>query len=106
MPDRPPHRLLAEARELREAARLSISKAAQLAGMPGSVLGSHERGDRRASLEQMDRTLAVYDRRLAIVPIGFDVAAAVQELVELRAFRDQVIADHHAAHNRRGLEAA
>lgn len=65
-----PHPIAALLRKIRTDAGLSLDQAAKRTGMASAVIGSYERGDRRASLEQVDRVLGPYGYRLTVEPIA------------------------------------
>lgn len=103
---REPHPIAAHIRTMRVEQRLSLTALACLCGVPAVVIGSYERGDRQPSLHQLERIYRALGADLAVVPAGFDVVGAVDELEQLRGFRDQVVADHWAAQQQRTLGVA
>lgn len=67
------HPIALEMRRLRmqlpEASR-SLSTREATTFIPAVVLGSYERGDRKVTLEQADKILAGYGKRLAVVDLN------------------------------------
>lgn len=85
------HPVCKQIRDLRLAARLSLSEAEQLTGISGIVLGSYERGDRVPPLTKIDQILRGYGYRLAAVPVDFDAVRLPGDMAnELRAIADQI----------------
>lgn len=87
----PPHPICKQIRELRRAAGLSLTEAANRTGVPAIVLGSYERGDRKPPLTKVDEILAGYGYVLAAVPNGFDAVRLRADMAsELRAIASQL----------------
>ncbi len=85
------HPLCAMLRQLRQAARLSLSQFEERHGIPAVVIGAYERGDRVPPLTKLDHILGCFGYRLAAVPLGVQAVRLPADMVaELRAIADQL----------------
>ena len=64
----PPHPVITQMRELRNAAGLSLQQLERQHGMKAMSVGSWERGDRHPPVEQIQRLLDIYGYDLVAVP--------------------------------------
>lgn len=96
-PNAPLHPVVAKLRDLRHAAGLTLEQVARVHGIPGVVLGSYERGDRRPSIDRVQEVLDIYGYDLIAVPKarpnGRTVRTAEQMTAMLRAIADQLDPD-------------
>jgi transcriptional regulator with XRE-family HTH domain len=85
------HPICKQIRDLRTAARLSLTEAEALTGISAVVLGSYERGDRIPPLTKIEKILGSYGYRLAAVPVDFDAVRLPSDMAtELRAIATQI----------------
>lgn len=63
-----PDPVVAQLRAKREGLGLSLTKAAARCGMPATVLGSYERGDRQPSLRRIRQWGAPFGLQLVLLP--------------------------------------
>lgn len=85
------HPICKQLKDLRMAARLSLTEAEKLLGVSAVVIGSYERGDRMPSLARIDAVLHGYGYRVAAVPVDFDAIRLPSDIAaELRAIADQI----------------
>lgn len=90
------HPICKQIRDLRMAARMSLTEAEKILGISGIVLGSYERGDRTPPLTKVDEILKGYGYRLAAVPVDFDAVRLPSDMAsELRAIADQIEKGKH-----------
>jgi transcriptional regulator with XRE-family HTH domain len=90
------HPICKQLKDLRVAARLSLSEAEKLLGVSAVVIGSYERGDRMPSLARIDAVLHGYGYRVAAVPVDFDAIRLPSDIAaELRAIADQIEKESH-----------
>ena len=91
------HPLCVQIRQLRLAARISLTEAEKLTGISAVALGSYERGDRVPPLTRVDHILAGFGYRLAAVPVDFDAVRLPSDMAkELRSIADQIEKDKRA----------
>lgn len=89
--DAPPHPLCALLRELRTAARLSLSAFEARSGFPAVVVGAYERGDRLPPLPKLDLLLGFYGYALRAVPVDRQAVQLPADMAgQLRAIADQI----------------
>lgn len=62
--------LYAQLRELRRAARLTLTEAAEQLHVTPAALGAWERGDRHPPIDRLDLVFGFYGRELRAVPMG------------------------------------
>lgn len=90
------HPVVAQLRELRKAAGLSLQQMERQHGIAAVVVGSYERGDRRPTVEAVQRLLDIYGHQLVAVPRartldGRPTVRTPQQICDvLRAIADQV----------------
>lgn len=90
------HPVVALLRDLRQAARLSLQQVERKFDIPAVVLGSWERGDRRPTVDGIQRVLDVYGWELVAQPRdrtrdgGPTVRTPAQNAAILRAIADQL----------------
>lgn len=92
----PMHPVVGLLRELRRTAGLSLMDIERQHGIPAVVVGSYERGDRRPTVEALQRLLDIYGHQLVAVPRERTldgrptVRTAAQITAVLRAIADQL----------------
>lgn len=92
----PLHPVIAQLRDIRKAAGLSLQQLERQHGIKAVVAGSYERGDRRPSVDGLQVLLDVYGYQLVAVPRARTldgrptVRTAAQICELLRAIADQV----------------
>jgi transcriptional regulator with XRE-family HTH domain len=93
------HPVVALLRELREAAGLSLHDVERMYGVKATVVGSYERGNRRPTVEAVQRLLDFYGHDLVTVPRDRaadgrpTVRSATQITTVLRQIADQLEPD-------------
>lgn len=90
----PPHPIVVELRQLREAAGWSQAQLATRTGVPAVVIGSYERGDRQPTLSTLEQLFTALGQEIAIRPTGSAepdyTRSAAQMAIDLRAIAAQL----------------
>lgn len=91
MPRELAHPICKQMRDLRRAARLSLTQAERAFGVAAVVIGSYERGDRNPPLAKLEEILNFYGYTVAAVPKEFDAIRLTGDIVrELRSIANQL----------------
>ncbi len=91
-----PHPLCQLVRDLRMAARMSLSQFEEKYGIPAVVVAAYARGDRVPPLTKIDQILTCLGYRLMAVPVDHRSVRLPGDIAdELRAIADQIAASAH-----------
>lgn len=70
-------------RELRRSSGLSLAQFQEKTGVPAVVMGSYERGDRKASLDRAEDLLAFFGKKIVVVDAEGTDSAHIRTREEL-----------------------
>jgi len=91
-----PHPLCQLVRDLRSAARMSLSQFEDKYGIPAVVVAAYERGDRIPPLTKIDQILSCLGYRLIAVPVDHQSVRLPGDIAaELHAIADMIAASAH-----------